>query len=205
MAYTARDFHKDLAIFSAGGILGPTRSRKLLAYAGRKGIQLAGLGVTRAAPALGAAALAHPVAAGAALGAATLATPPGQSLLAAAEEHGRQSRILYERARAELMATPEVLTRAFEAQPITVGQATGLGPGYRAETAKRVATKFNRAVKKGMAVVKKSTSNGKPGKLAKPRAALAMVSKVISAKKKKKKAPKSGIRRKIWTAIGRYR
>jgi len=69
---------------------------------------------------------------------------------------------------------------------------------------KRVQTKFNKAVKAGMAAVRKSTSNGKPGKITKPRAALAMVSKVISAKKKKRKAPKSGIRKKVYSAIRRF-
>lgn len=69
---------------------------------------------------------------------------------------------------------------------------------------KKVATKFNKAVKAGMAAVRKSTSNGKPGKITQPRAALALVSKVISAKKKKKKAPKSGVRGKVYRAIRRF-
>ena len=112
MAYTARDFHRDLAIFSAGGILGPTRSRKLLAYAARKGIQLAGFAAARAVPAIGSAAAVSPVTTGAAIGIGALATPPGQALLAAAEEHGRQSRILYERAQQELMTTPQRIEAA---------------------------------------------------------------------------------------------
>ena len=69
---------------------------------------------------------------------------------------------------------------------------------------KKAATTFNKAVKAGMRAVRKSTSNGKPGKITKPRAALAMVSKVISAKKKKRKAPKSGIRKKVYSAIRRF-
>ena len=204
MAYTQAKFMKDLAIFSAGGILGPTRTRQLLAYAGRKGIQLAGLVGGRALGAIPAAGLipagvqsATPYAVGAGLGYAALQTSEGQALLAQAEEHGRQSRILYERAQAELMATPERIDRYIRSQPTPVAVTA---PMIR----KRAVTKFNQAVKKGMAAVKKSTSNGKPGKLAKPRAALAMVSKVIAAKKKKKKAPKGGIRRKVWSAIGKY-
>ena len=53
MAYRMSEFVKDLAIFSAGGLIGPRRMNKMIAYAGRKGIQLAGFGATRAAiPAL---------------------------------------------------------------------------------------------------------------------------------------------------------
>jgi len=202
MAYTMKNFIEHLAIFSAGGILGPRRMNKMIAYAGRKGIQLAGFGATRAAiPALplvpAAVQAATPYAVGVGLGAAALGTPGGQELLAAAEEHGRQSRVLYERYKQEILTTPERLEAAFTSAPVSPATVV---PAIR----KRATTKFNRAVKAGMAAVKMSTSNGKRGKIVKPRAALAMVSKVISMKKKKKKAPKSGIRRKIYSAIGRY-
>ena len=63
---------------------------------------------------------------------------------------------------------------------------------------------FNKAVKAGMLAVKKSTSYGKKGTIKPAKKAFALVTKLASAKKKKKKAPKSGIRRKIWTAMKRY-
>ena len=202
MAYRMSEFVKDLAIFSAGGLLGPTKTRKMIAYAGRKGIQLAGFGATKAAttplPAVPyAVQSATPYALGAGLGYQALQTPQGEQLLAAAEEHGRQSRILFERYKQEQLTTPQRLEAAFTSQPVSPAQVI---PVAR----KRATTKFNRAVKAGMATVKKSTSNGKPGKITKPRAALAMVSKVISMKKKKKKAPRRGIKRRIYQAIGRY-
>jgi len=56
---------------------------------------------------------------------------------------------------------------------------------------------FNRAVSQGMRAVKTSTSYGGKGKI-KP---FSVVVKLASAKKKKKKAPKSGIRRRIWNAM----
>jgi hypothetical protein len=91
MAYTSKDFHEDLAIFSAGALLGPTRTRQMLAFAARKGISLVGLGArTAAAPA--ARAITNPYVAGAALGGAALQTEPGQELLARAAESGRQTR-----------------------------------------------------------------------------------------------------------------
>ena len=202
MAYRMSEFVKDLAIFSAGGLLGPTKTRKMLAYAGRKGIQLAGFGAARAAtyplPLIPAGVqAATPYAIGAGLGVGALRSQPGQDLLAAAEEHARQSRILFERAKQEIETVPQQLEAAFTSAPVS--PATVI-PAAR----KRAQTKFNRAVKAGMAAVKKSTSNGKVGKITKPRAALAMVSKVISMKKKKKKAPRRGIKRRIYQAIGRY-
>jgi hypothetical protein len=190
MAYTARDFHRDLAIFSAGGILGPTRSRKLMAYAARKGIQLAGLAAARAPPVVAA----HPVAAGVALGAGALATPPGQDLLAAAAEHGRQSRILFERAQQELMVTPQRLEAALTSQPVSVETVV---PRIR----KRAVSKFNKAVGAGMKVVKKAKTYGGKGKIKPGKKAFTMVTKLASAKKKGRKAPKSGLRRSIWNAM----
>lgn len=194
MAYTARDFHRDLAIFSAGGILGPVRSRKLLAYAGRKGIQLAGLGARTAAPAVGAVAARHPGAVGLALGGVALQTQPGQDLLAAAAEHGRQSRILFERAQQEIMMTPQRIEQTFESQPVSVAQV--IRP-----IVKRKASAFNKAVSAGMKVIKKAKTYGGKGKIKPAKKAFTLVTKLAAAKKKKKKAPKSGLRRSIWNAM----
>jgi hypothetical protein len=66
---------------------------------------------------------------------------------------------------------------------------------------KRTPSVFNKAVKAGMAAVKKSTSYGKKGTIKPAKKAFALVTKLASAKKKKKKAPKNGIRRIIWNAM----
>ena len=206
MAYTARDFHRDLAIFSAGGLLGPTRTRKMLAYAGRKGIQLAGMGARAALPSLQAAVpagglvpaavqSATPYALGAGLGVAALGTPQGQQLLAAAEEHGRQSRILFERAQQHLMTTPQQVEAAIMSQPVSPPR--DIVPRLK----KRAVSKFNKAVSKGMKIVRESTSYGKKGKINNAKRAFAAVTKVVSLKKRKKKAPRSGIRAKIFRGI----
>jgi len=60
---------------------------------------------------------------------------------------------------------------------------------------------FNKAVSQGMRAIKKSTSYGGKGKITPAKKAFALVTKLASAKKKKKKAPKSGIRRRIWNAM----
>jgi hypothetical protein len=64
---------------------------------------------------------------------------------------------------------------------------------------------FNKAIKAGMAAVKKSKSYGGVGKISPANKAFSVVVKLAAAKKKKKKAPKSGIRRKIWAAMKGYR
>jgi len=66
---------------------------------------------------------------------------------------------------------------------------------------KRKPSAFNKAVKAGMLAVKKSTSYGGKGKISPAKRVFSIVTKLASAKKKKKKAPKSGIRRKIWNAM----
>jgi len=66
---------------------------------------------------------------------------------------------------------------------------------------RRKPSAFNRAVSAGMKTIKKSTSYGKRGVIKPAKKAFALVTKLASAKKKKKKAPKSGIRRRIWNAM----
>lgn len=72
------------------------------------------------------------------------------------------------------------------------------------KTIRRKTSKFNQAVKAGMKAVKASASYGKKGTISNAKKAFSVVTKVASAKKKKKKAPKSGVRRKIWNAMRRY-
>jgi hypothetical protein len=189
MAYTAKDFHEDLAIFSAGALLGPARTRKMLAFAARKGISLVGLGARTAALPVARAAT-SPVGAGAVLGGVALQTPQGQELLEMAAERGRQDRIRLERLIQDIQ-TPD---RAYGAQP----PFQAISPR---RAAKRTVSKFNKAVSKGMKIVKASTSFGKKGKINNAKRAFSTVTKVVSLKKKKKKAPRSGIRAKIYHGI----
>ena len=68
---------------------------------------------------------------------------------------------------------------------------------------KKVRSKFNAAVKKGMEIVKGSTSYGKKGTINNAKKAFSAVTKAASAVNKGKKAPKSGIRRKLHTAMSK--
>jgi len=87
------------------------------------------------------------------------------------------------------------------AQPRPVPELPFFPPLIRTRTP----TQFNKAVKKGMAIVKASTTYGKKGTMSAPKKALALVSKVVSGIKKKKKAPKSGIRRKVYLAAKKFK
>ena len=66
---------------------------------------------------------------------------------------------------------------------------------------KKRITAFNSAVKKGMSIVKGSTSYGKKGTINNAKKAFAAVTKVASAASKKKKTPKKGITRTIYMGI----
>ena len=186
---------RDLAAYSAGAIIGVTRSRKMLEYAARKGISLAALGA-RATPAPIAAVA--PVAAGAALGYGALQTGPGQDLLAAAAEAGRQSRILYERAQQNIMTQPQQFeAMVAAASPVSAAQVV---PKFVA----RKKSAFNKAVSAGMKAVRASTSYGKKGTINNPKKAFSAVTKAVSAAKSGKKKPRRGIKSRIMTVARRY-
>ena len=202
---TQKEFINLLAAFSLGAHIGPRKFNAFLKYAGRKGINLAGMGARAAIPAGGlvpaSVQSATPYAVGAGLGVAALGTPQGQQLLAAAEEHGRQSRILFERAQQELMTTPERFGREVAA----TGALSSFTPTAQRQVVprlkKRAVSKFNKAVSKGMKIVRASTSFGKKGTINNAKRAFSTVTKVVSLKKRKKKAPRSGIRAKIFRGI----
>jgi hypothetical protein len=66
---------------------------------------------------------------------------------------------------------------------------------------KRKPSPFNRAIKKGMSTIKGSTSYGKKGVINNAKKAFSMVTKVASGVVRGRKAPTSGIRRKVYNAI----
>jgi hypothetical protein len=158
---------KAMAAIIGIDILAPGFSRS----AAKKAVSL----IARGAPPVARTTLAipgAPQALGAGLGYAALQTDPGQSLLAAAAEHGRQSRIRVERA---------------------VQDALALAPIRR----KKRMSKFNASVKRGMAIIKASTHYGKRGTINAPRKAFTAVTKTVSKVKQGKATPKTGILKKV--------
>ena len=71
--------------------------------------------------------------------------------------------------------------------------STALVPSKR----KKAMTKFNRAVKEGMKIVRSSTSYGKKGTIANSKKAFSAVTKSVSKARKGGKLAKSGVLRKV--------
>jgi len=130
----------------------------------------------KAAAAIPTAAAYNPALTGAAIGLGALQTQPGQQLLDIAAERGRMDRIRVEQA------------------------LTDLTVGVQKKRSKS-SSKFNKAIKVGMATVKKSTSYGAKGIISSPKKAFSAVTKTASAVLKGKKLPKLGIKRKIALSI----
>ena len=181
MAYGIKDFLADLAILNAGAALGPTRVRTAQGYALKKGFQLAALvgtqAVTRGVPAIGRVAARTPVGTGAALGLGALQTPPGQELLAMAEERGRA-----DRDRLQFML--DWFEGAVE-DPTIRTQVK--------QQARRKVSKYQKGVKAGMKAVKQSSFIGKKGTISNAKRAFTTVSKVTSKVNKGKKVSNKGV------------
>ncbi len=186
MAYTSKQFFRDLAIYSTGAAVGAKNSAKFATYAAKKGIQLAGVGVARAAPAVATTAAANPFIAGTALGLGALATPPGQALLDAAAVRGAADRI------AAQQAYDEAIFRATELPKRQLESAIA-SPVFK-PAVKRQVSKYSKAVKAGMAAVKASKFGGKKGKISNAKSVFSTVNKVASAVNRGKKVAKTGIR-----------
>jgi hypothetical protein len=86
--------------------------------------------------------------------------------------------------------------------PVQLAQTDIAKEGARS-VARRKVSKYNRAVKAGMAAVKKSKFGGKPGKITNAKSTFATVNKVASAVNKGKKVATKGIRGVAAKAIRR--
>ena len=136
------------------------------------------------------------------VGRAAIGTPVGRAVLAGITYDQLVQEVLErDREIAQAEGTENVF---FEAQRRLSGPIPAL-PGFTASQAKKVrkktVSKFNKAVKIGMATVKKSKSFGKPGTFSNSKKAFATVTRVASRLNKGRKAPKTGIRGKIARAI----
>jgi len=114
----------------------------------------------------------NPYVAGAALGYGALQTDQGQELLARSAQHGADTRRSLDMALFNVQAHAE-------------------------EKVKRTKSKFNSMVSKGMSTIKGSASYGKKGVINAPKKAFAAAVSVASGVLKRKKCPKSGIKRKM--------
>jgi len=183
MAYTSKSFLRDLALYTTGAVIGPKNTGKFVAYAGRKGIQLAAIGAPVAARTVGTLAAANPVSTGLGLGASFLASQPGQSLLQSAEERGAADRIRAQQA-VDLWVY-ENITRPQEFAAETLASPQ-FASGVKSIARKKL-SKYNKAVKASMAAVKASKFSGKKGTISSPKTVFKAVNRVASAINKGKK------------------
>jgi len=136
----------------------------------------AGRAVATGVPAIGSAAAANPITAGTLLGLGALQTPPGQELLAMAEERGR-----YDRDR-------------FNFALDWIGEAS-TDPTIRTQVkqqAKKKVSKYNKAVSMGMKALKSSKFDGVKGSLRNPQTAFKKVNKTVSKMNKGQKVSSKG-------------
>jgi len=181
MVYSKDDFLRDLAIYSTGAAVGIKNTGKFLAYAGRKGISLGTMGARTAAP---------PVARG--IGSILRRNPAIFAGLTVAEAY--RMGLLDEPIERGRDIFADTTAQAIE----TVDPFMPQGPppgfqGFRVK-AKRKPSKYNKAVKAGMAAVKNSKFGGKKGKISNAKSTFATVNKVASAVNKGKKVAAKGIR-----------
>ena len=81
----------------------------------------------------------------------------------------------------------------FPEQVVGAAIETALVPSRR----KKAMTKFNKAVKEGMKIVRSSTSYGKKGTISNSKKAFSAVTKAVSKARKGGKTPKKGVLRKV--------
>ena len=81
----------------------------------------------------------------------------------------------------------------FPEQVVGAAIETALVPSRR----KKAMTKFNKAVKEGMKIVRSSSSYGKKGTISNSKKAFAAVTKSVSKARKGAKLPKKGVLRKV--------
>ena len=191
--YTKDQFLRYLAFYSTGAAIGARNTAKFAAYAGKKGISLAGFGARKAAVpaargALGAARLgARYINPYAAVG-LTLAEAYRMGLL---DEPIERSQQFGEEGIAR------ILERGFEIQPDVPRDLQSFGR----KAPKRKTSTYNQSVKRGMAALKKSKFSGRPGTIKDSKAAWKQVTQAASAKLRGKKAPKSGAKKAIWKSL----
>ena len=182
---------RDLAIYSTGMTIGAKNTAKFLAFAGKSGIRLAGIGARRAAVPVATGALglarANP---GIATG-LTLAQAYQMGLLDAPIERAKDvtARGLFEAGQFLPDQTPEQMLDAMQ-------RDQGIKKPKKA-------TKYNRAVKAGMAAAKASQYFGKKGTISDSKKAFITVNRVASKVNKGKKVSAKGVSGKIARAVRR--
>jgi hypothetical protein len=196
---TKRDLEVAIAAYGLGRILpaGSTRAavRAIIPQVVRAGKVIAPV-AGRTAASLAAA---NPVSTGLGLGLGFTQTPTGQALLESAAERGAADRVRAQQMYDEFVFRNLVREPQMVADIVTSPQFEDV---VRSKARKKV-SKYSKAVKAGMAAVKKSKFIGSPGRITNAKKAFGTVNKVVSAVNKGKKVSSKGIRGTIARAARR--
>ena len=106
-----------------------------------------------------------------------------------------------EAAQGAAAATPDILRDVAAESIETIGFGPKISPNIVPLRAKRKVSKYGKAIKAGMAAVKKSKFGGKPGTITNAKSTFSTVSKVTSAINKGKKVSAKGIRGTIARSV----
>jgi hypothetical protein len=142
-----------------------------------------------------------------AAGRLTVGTPAGRAVLAAftydqlRDELIARDRELAEQELGLAGTTLSTISERVSPIPIPVGAATAAGKKLAKKARKKTTTKFNRAVKAGMAAVRNSKSYGKKGTINNARRAFSAVTKVASKVNRGKKVSAKGVTGTIARAV----
>jgi hypothetical protein len=142
-------------------------------------------------------AAANPVGTGLGLGLGFTQTPTGQALLESAAERGAADRV-----RAQQLLDEFIFRNV--TRPADIAQETFTSPQFKdvvRSKARKKVSKYSKAVKAGMAAVKKSKFGGKAGTISNAKSTFSTVNKVASAVNKGKKVATKGIRGTIARAV----
>ena len=196
---TKRDLEVAIAAYGLGRILPAGTTRAAVRAAIPKLVKAGRVVGPPAARGIASAAAANPITAGTALGLGALATPPGQALLESAAERGAADRIRAQQA-VDLWVYENVTRPAEMAGDIVTSPQ--FATAVRSKARKKV-SKYNKAVKAGMAAVKASKFSGKKGTISNAKTAFRQVNRVASAVNRGKKVSTKGVTGTIARAVRR--
>jgi len=196
--YTKDRFIKDLAIYSAGGIIGVTGTRKMFAFALKQGINLAAFAGSRVAP---------PVARGA-LGVGRAALGGAVGLARRNPYVATGTGLYFLNETGQLEEVKETVRDLNAAGMEAVDREFILPAKERVKRTKKRVNKFAKAVGAGVKAVKASKFQGAKKKLTNSKKTFAAVTKIASKINKGKKVPKTGatgvISKAVSKVLGRF-
>lgn len=181
--YSKDRFIKDLAIYSAGGIIGVTGTRKMFEFALKQGINLAAFAGSRVAP---------PVARGA-LGVGRAALGGAVGLARRNPYVAAGTGLYFLNETGQLEEVKETVRDLNEAGMENLQREFIQPAKKRATRAKKRVNKFAKAVGAGVKAVKASKFQGAKKKLTNPKKTFAAVTKVVSKVNAGKKVAKKGV------------